>query len=256
MTRQFKDQPQNMSPTERVVFGGLGVGLMYLGIRGFYRRGQSPLGEKGFGLLSVVGSVFLIGALGGKSPFDAALGIRRTKEGGIHVQEGVTIGVDADRLYQFWRRYENLPQFMSHLKSVTQQDARRSHWVAGAPAGLDVSWDAETTEDVPGKRIAWKSVEGSTIPNSGSVEFKPAPGDRGTEVRVELEYAPPGGTLGAGAARLFGEEPSQQVEDDLRRLKRLMEVGFLPTTEGQSSGRKTPLGKATAKLIDDAGGSA
>jgi uncharacterized membrane protein len=84
--------------------------------------------------------------------------------------------------------------------------------------------------------IAWQTVEDSAIRHWGIVRFTPAPGDRGTEVKVELEYEPVAGTLGAAIAQLFGEEPAQQVEEDLRRFKRIMEAGEIPTTEGQPAG--------------------
>ncbi len=230
MTQEYKDKAQNMSPTERVLFGGLGLGLLAF-------AASKPSNKTNLAL-GAVGAVFAAGAALGRSPYNAALNIRRTQQGGIHVRKAITIGVPAEQVYRFWRQYENLPQFMSHLESVTQRDERVSHWVAKAPLGTDVAWDAETTEDIPNRRIAWRSIEGSTIPNEGHVEVRDAPGDRGTEVPVELQYHPPGGTVGAGIARLLGEEPGQQVADDLLRLKRILEIGQVPTAEGQTSGRK------------------
>lgn len=227
--QQFSDTPQNMSGVERVVFGTLGAALLVFGV-----RQRSAFGA-GLGLL---GAVVAGGAALGKSPYNAAIKIRRTQQaGGIHVQKSVTIGRPVEEVYAFWRNFENLPRFMNHLKSVEQQGDGKSHWVANAPAGLKVEWDAQTTQDIPNGLIAWKAVENAQVPNEGKVEFRAAPGDRGTEVRVELQYFPPGGTLGAGIARLFGEEPSQQIQDDLMKLKRLMEVGYEPTTQGQPSGR-------------------
>jgi uncharacterized membrane protein len=114
---------------------------------------------------------------------------------------------------------------MRHLESVSVGADGRSHWVAKAPAGRTVEWDAETTEDVPNERIAWRSLEGADVRNQGSVEFAPAPGGRGTEVRVTLEYDPPFGKLGSKIAMLFREEPGQQVYDDLRHFKQVMETG-------------------------------
>ncbi|HEX5733034.1 MAG TPA: SRPBCC family protein [Blastocatellia bacterium] len=137
----------------------------------------------------------------------------------------VTINHSPDELYRFWRDFENLPRFMSHLESVRITGERRSHWVAKAPAGTTVEWDAEITKDIPGQLIAWRSVEGADVENSGVVRFDPAPGGRGTEVRVELFYDPPGGLLGAGIAKLFGEEPGTQIKGDLYRFKQVMETG-------------------------------
>jgi uncharacterized membrane protein len=126
---------------------------------------------------------------------------------------------------------------MNHLESVTTTGEGRSHWVAKAPAGSTVEWDAEIYNEKENELIAWRSLEGADVDNAGSVRFEPAAGDRGTTVRVTLRYDPPGGALGAAVARLFGENPDQQIDEDLRRFKQVMEVGEVVNTEGQPSGR-------------------
>ena len=156
----------------------------------------------------------------------------------IKVEHAVTINRSAQELYEFWRDFERLPRFMEHLESVTVVDARHSHWVAKGPAGTSVEWDAEIINEIPGELIAWKSVEGSTVPNAGSVHFRETPGGRGTEVKVVLDYEPPGGRAGAIASRVVHEEPDAQVREDLRRFKQLMETGEVTTTDGQPSGRR------------------
>jgi uncharacterized membrane protein len=157
----------------------------------------------------------------------------------IKVEKTVTIDKPADKLYRFWRDFENLPRFMKHLKYVNVIDDKRSHWIASAPIGNSVEWDAEIVREQENSLIAWASVEGADVDNSGFVRFQPAPAGRGTEVKVVLEYNPPGGAItAAAAAKLFGEEPQQQIGDDLRRFKQFMETGEIATTEGQSSGRK------------------
>lgn len=161
-----------------------------------------------------------------------ALGINKE----IKVEKTVTINKPADELYRYWHNFEQLPTFMKHLKSVKVIDNKRSHWVANAPLGANVEWDAEIIEDRENEFISWASVEGADVDNSGFVRFKPAPGDRGTEVKVVIEYAPPGGALTAAVAKLFGEEPEQQIGDELRRFKMLMEAGEIATTEGQPKG--------------------
>lgn len=145
--------------------------------------------------------------------------------GMILTKRAITVGKPIDEVYAFWRDFENFPQFMRHLESVTDIGDGRSHWVAKAPAGREVQWEAELVEDIENERIAWRSVEGSDVHNAGTVEFMPAPGGRGTEVRVELEYDPPFGKLGSKVAMLFREEPGQQVQDDLRHFKQVMELG-------------------------------
>ncbi len=155
----------------------------------------------------------------------AAVDAPPAKDQGVAVRRDITIGRTPEELYRFWRDFENLPRFMEHLESVQVLGDRRSHWKARAPAGSTVEWDAEIVEDRPNELIAWRSVAKADVPNTGSVRFTPAPGDRGTEIRVELRYDPPGGALGALVAKLFGEEPGQQVDGDLRRLKQVMETG-------------------------------
>jgi len=154
----------------------------------------------------------------------------------IRVEKTATINRPASELYAVWRDFTNLPRFMRHLKSVTMLDDRRSHWVANAPLGTDVAWDAEVITDEPDHLIAWTSLPGADIENSGFVRFQPATGGRGTEVKVVMEYNPPGGGLTAALARLFGEEPELQIGDDLSRFKQLMETGEIATNEGQPRG--------------------
>lgn len=137
----------------------------------------------------------------------------------------MTIEREPDQLYRFWHNFQNLPRFMKHLESVQVIDDKRSHWVAKAPAGTTVEWDAEITEDIPNQKISWRSLEGAQVENSGTVLFKPAPKGRGTEVSVSILYKPPAGIFGSKIAKLFGEEPGQQLKDDLYHFKQLMETG-------------------------------
>lgn len=151
----------------------------------------------------------------------------------INVEKTVTIQKSPEELYSYWRNLANLPTFMKHVRSINVIDDKRSHWVANAPAGQTVEWDAEIIQDEPNRLIAWASVENADVDNSGFVRFTPAPGDRGTEVKVVMEYDVPGGMVTAALAKLFGEEPEQQIGDELRRFKMLMEAGEIATTEGQ-----------------------
>ena len=143
----------------------------------------------------------------------------------MKVKKVVTIDRSPDELYTFWHNFENLPRFMRHLEAVQVTGDTRSHWKVKGPADKSVEWDAEITEDIPNELIAWRSLEGADVPNSGTVRFTPATGGRGTWVHVELEYDPPGGKLGALVAKIFGEEPEKQVYDDLRAFKQVMELG-------------------------------
>jgi uncharacterized membrane protein len=149
----------------------------------------------------------------------------RVRRQGIRVHKAITIHRPLEEVYEFWRKLENLPRFMVHLESVRTLDDRRSYWKARAPLGLTVEWTAEIVEERPHELLSWRSVEDSQVPNRGTVRFVRAPGDRGTEVHLDLRYDPPAGAVGATIAKLFGEEPSQQVDGDLRRLKQVLETG-------------------------------
>ena len=142
---------------------------------------------------------------------------------GIHVEESITIDKPVDQVYRFWRNFENLPKFMNHLDTVAMREAGVSHWVACGPAGTKVEWDARIINEIDNKLIGWQSLEGSMVSTAGSVNFRET--DRGTDVRVHLQYNPPAGRLGAAVAWLFGEEPNVQIREDLQRFKHLMETG-------------------------------
>ncbi|BCA56036.1 Cyclase/dehydrase [Nitrospira sp. KM1] len=159
-----------------------------------------------------------------------------TQDGVVQVRVSTAIDRSPADLYRFWRNLENLPLFMSHLKSVKSIGENRSHWTVAGPAGTTVEWDAEIVEDSPDRQITWRTLKNADVDHSGCVRFDEAPAGRGTFVSVEMEYRPPAGTLGAGVAALFGEEPAQTVKDDVRRFKQVMEAGEIITTDGQPSG--------------------
>lgn len=164
--------------------------------------------------------------------------VQDTMNQSIKVEKTVTIQRSPQELYQFWRDFANFPHFMKHVKAITIVDHKRSHWIANAPLGTTVEWDADIINEKENELIAWASAEDADIENSGFVRFTPAPNNRGTEVKVVMEYSPPGGAITATLAKLFGEEPEQQISDDLRRFKMLMEAGEIATNAGQPSGRR------------------
>ena len=225
----------NLTQTERMVSGVAGGGLLAYGLK----RG----GAAGATLAVVGGLLGLRGATGHCQIKDALQtddsgksNLQSWLSGKIQVKKAVTINKSQTELFTFWRNFENLPQFMNHLESVIVVDDKRSHWKAKAPLGATVEWQAEIIEEIPNEKIAWRSLEGADIPNSGAVEFRPT-ANRGTEVVVHLEYEAPAGKVGAFAAKIFGEEPNQQVAEDLRRFKSLFEAGLIMKIEGQPSGR-------------------
>jgi uncharacterized membrane protein len=233
----------NVGKIERgasVIAGTLLVahGLKQMGMK---RKGWAGLG------LAFLGTGFLRRGITGFCYTYQALGIRTAEkpegrnvsvpyELGIRVDEAITINRPVAEVYAFWRNLENLAEFMEHVESVRPAGGNRSHWVAKGPGNRRMEWDAEIIHEEENRMIGWRSLEGSDVPNAGSVHFAEAAGGRGTEVRVELQYDPPGGTLGAYVAKLFGEEPSAQVHNDLQRLKTRLEAGVVPTTAGQPVG--------------------
>jgi uncharacterized membrane protein len=141
----------------------------------------------------------------------------------------VTINRPAEDLYAFWRDFTNLPRFMENIESVTCDDSRRSHWVVKSPTGT-AEWDSQITEDEPGRRISWASLPDASVDNAGTIEFKPAPEGRGTEVRALISFAPPMGGAGRMVAGWMQKDPHIQAKRDLRRLKQIMETGEVATS--------------------------
>lgn len=194
--------------------------------------------------LGLLGAGLLYRGATGQCEAYRSLGINTAKDGStedvareVHVEKSVTISSTPKELFRIWRDFENLPQFMENLESVTKLDETRSHWVANGPGGKKVEWDAEIYNEKENEMIAWRSLPGSDVTNAGSVHFEEAPG-HGTYVKVVLNYNPPGGKAASLLAKLFGKEPGQLIEHNLRRLKQLVETCEIPTTEGQPSGRQ------------------
>ncbi|HWD97761.1 MAG TPA: SRPBCC family protein [Bryobacteraceae bacterium] len=233
----------NVGRAERAASVAIGAALLSYGIR-----------KKGIvgGAAGFLSLAFLRRGITGFCYTYQALGVRTSESGqgrnisvpyelGIRVDQAVTINRPREEVYRFWRNLENLSQFMERIECVrVLEDGKRSHWIVKGPGDRTVQWDAEVINDVENELIGWRSLPGSEVQNAGSVSFRDAAGGRGTEVRVELQYNPPGGAVGALFAKLFGEEPSQQIHSDLKRLKTRLEAGVVPSTEGQPAGASQP----------------
>jgi uncharacterized membrane protein len=236
MDLTVKRADTNLSQTERLasILGGSGL-IAY----GLAKRKPS-----GFGLAALGGALMWRGVTG-HSHLYQAFGINTAERGyekgtgsidgvpyelGVRVDEEMPIHKSPEELYRFWRNLENLPRFMEHLQSVKVVDDRLSHWVARAPAGCSVEWDAEIVNDIENELIGWRSLKGSQVDNGGSVRFERMPNGDGTLLKVSLQYNPPGGFVGARIARLFGEAPERTIANDLRRFKELMENGNITST--------------------------
>jgi uncharacterized membrane protein len=217
--------PQNVGATERVVSAMAGAGLALWGLR---RGGFSGMA----GLAA--GATLAARGFSGYCPWYAANAGSSTNDQRTAEREGwsrasavtrsITIQRPKNEVYREWRDFKNLQNFMRHVERIDVLSPERSHWVVKAPAGMTVEWDSIVTEDRPDELIAWKSAEGADVRNTGRVEFKDAPGG-GTEVKAVLAYEPPGGAIGEALAKLLGEEPSIQAQDDLHRFKNMMENG-------------------------------
>jgi uncharacterized membrane protein len=226
----------NVGNIERVACAVAGSALTVYGLR---RRSIGGLA------LSIAGAALLHRGSTGHCNAYEALGINtsndRDKEvpvaRDVHVEKSIIIDKTPEELYSFWRQFENLPRFMKHLESVRNLGFNRWHWVAKGPAGTNVEWDAEIYNEKPNEMIAWRSLEGADVTNAGSVHFEPAIGERGTQVKVILNYNAPAGKISALLAKLFGREPGQMIDEDLRRLKQVLETGEIATVEGQPSER-------------------
>lgn len=228
----------NVGDSERL------LSLLGGGALGVYGLSRGSLGGLGLAALGgaliyrgMTGHCNLYGALGlsTSGPHGPATSVPAGH--GVKVEESVTINRPVEDVYRFWRNFENLSRFMHYLDSVKDLGNGRSHWVARAPLGMSIEWDAEVINDKPNDMIAWRSLEGSEVETAGSVHFRNLSFGRGTEARVSLKYNPPAGKAGAAVAKLFGRSPQAEIREDLRNLKRILETGERPDITGQPMGR-------------------
>jgi len=187
---------------------------------------------------AATGNCMLYQALGVSTSDSTAKNTAVTAGHGTRVEHAITVNKPAAEVYRFWRDLENLPRFMTHLLDVDTTTDGRSHWIAKGPLGLKVEWDAEIVTDTPNRTIAWRSLDGADVDTAGSVHFTELSNGRGTEVRIELKYDPPGGKFGTAIAKLVGHSPEVQIRADLRHFKQIMEAGEIPTTQGQPHGKR------------------
>ena len=229
----FLHPPVNVGHSERIGSGVAGGILALLGLR---RGGLSGVAMAAFGAglieRAYTGFCPLYKKLHISTNHSAAPQPEDFFRDGVHIAHAYTINRPAQELFDFWRNLENLPKFMTHLKEVRVLDNTHSHWKAIGLAGYTVEWDAEIINEDSPRIISWRSLAGADVDSTGSVRFVDV-GERGTEVKVVMNYIPPAGRFGAVIAKLFGQDPGQQIHEDLRHFKQLMEAGEIPTTENQ-----------------------
>jgi len=215
----------NVCDSERLLSVGVGSGLAVYGLTRGSLAGLATAAIGGcIAYRGVTGHCELYHALGINTA-ESRGPLNSVRQGhGCRVEKTIVIDRSADELYWQWRRLDNLPKFMKHLESVTEA-GDRSHWKVKTPLGLCVEWDAELISDRPGEVISWRSLDGSMVDTAGSVHFRPIGDGRSTEVRVNLKYEPPAGSVGAAAARWLGETPEEQIAEDLESFKQFAEGG-------------------------------
>ena len=168
----------------------------------------------------------------------------RHHSSGVHMQAAFTINKPVNEVYRYWRDLQDLPRFMRHLESVRKLDDRRSEWTMRGPMGSSFTWQAEIVDEAENRYIVWRSMPGSVVESSSSLEFREAPGGRGTELVAAMHYNRIGNYIGRGLAEVLGTVPERVLREELRRFKQFVEAGEIPTTEGQTSGRRSLLESA------------
>lgn len=209
--------------------GGADRALALLGgalaLFGVARRGALGLAAQ------TIGSGMVWKELRGSRAPEAPAGRERRRT--VDIQKTLFIDAPVERVYEFWTDYENFPLFMSNVREVRDLGGGRSHWVVRGPGGVPIEWDAVLTEQLPGEVLAWRSRPGSMLENAGVVRFRPE-GD-GTRVDLRLCYNPPVGGAGQAVAELLGADPRAKLNEDLGRLKSLLEGANRSEGHGRES---------------------
>lgn len=206
----------NWSPTMRLI-ATLGGGA--LAIYGLKRRGLlgSALGSLGVGVVTRALTNLEASRLAGING----------RSRGFEVEKTINVSAPVDEVFTYWSHVENFPEFMSHVREVREIGDGLYHWSVSGPAGVSVHWDAQITELDSNKLLAWKSLPGSTVEQTGVTRFSENP-DGSTRIDVRMSYKPPAGVLGHAIAELFGVDPKHEMDDDLMRMKSFIETGRHP----------------------------
>ncbi|NHZ43657.1 SRPBCC family protein [Massilia aquatica] len=224
--RSFTMQsPWRPAPRNAAMPGGGTPGLAGMLI------GRMPLAM----IVGVAGAALLL-----RSMRNGALpGLSRQQErsGMVDIEKTISIDAAPERVYELWTSYDNFPRFMANVLEVRDLGNRRSHWVVKGPAGSEFSFDAVLTEQVRPHRLAWRSEPGAQVEQTGSVRLEPSRG--GTLATVSLSYRPPAGAVGQAVATLFGGDPERELEEDLGRMKILLEGTPMPRAGDQPG--QTPM---------------
>jgi uncharacterized membrane protein len=221
----------NVGDTERL--GSVAAGAALLGLA--LIRGRSLTG---IGMALLGGDLIYRGFTGHCAVYEA-MGVDRAplEDGVPEVSRSITIGKPPDELYRAWRNPDTLAKVMSHVADLVENDGGRQRWRLVVPGLSRLEWESRIIEERDGSLVRWASTPASPIRNEGSVEFRPAPGDRGTEVKLHVRFDPPGGSLGRAAARALAMLPKMAAEKALRGFKSLVETGEIPTLKHNPTAR-------------------
>ncbi|MBY9062622.1 SRPBCC family protein [Sphingomonas yunnanensis] len=149
---------------------------------------------------------------------------------------GVTIGRPAEELRTLWLQPDTQSRIWAHFANVTASGDGAADWVAHGPAGGEYRWQTQTDASAA-DALRWTSLDGADVANAGSLRFRPAPGDRGTELHLDIRFDPPGGIVGEAAVKLFRIVPREIVLTALYRFRALALTGEIPTTDHQPAAR-------------------
>lgn len=200
-----------------------------------------------YGLTRRSAGGFAMAATGGLLAYFGATTDNLPKE--IESRNSILVNCSREEAYRFWHDANQLPLFMRHLDTFSKLGQRQYRWTVLGPAGTRITWDTEMTTEREPELIAWCSLPDNPVNVEGSVEFRNAPANRGTVVDFRMHYGPLSGATGRAIAKIFGQYPDFILEQDLRRFKALVETGEIPTTEGQSHGRRSAV-VALARVAD------
>ncbi|MEJ7738579.1 MAG: SRPBCC family protein [Chitinophagaceae bacterium] len=212
----------NVSNNERIVSAALGAFFFTRGLR------------RGSILQTLIGGYLVYRGASGYCPaYKAAERSTYTdKPESVNIKTTIIVNKPRKEVYEFWRKLENLPLFMKHLKSVREIDDRKSHWEANVPGNVTtINWDAEIVKEEEGNLISWRSLPGATVENAGKVDFQDALGHEGTELRVVITYRPPAGHIGSGLAWLINPVFKNMIKKDILNFKEYIETGYLAPVE-------------------------
>jgi uncharacterized membrane protein len=208
--------PADQLSTPRGMRGATLAGASVLGLGGLLAP-RSPVGMA----MGLAGLALLVRA-SGRHPARALLAAaRHTKP--VALEKTVHIDAAPEQVFDLFAKVDNFPRFMANVLEVRDLGGHRSHWVVKGPAGTHFAWNAVLTEFKRPHKLAWESEAGAQVEQSGVIRFEPV--HDGTRVTVRMSYRPPAGAVGHALASLLGRDPGRQMDDDLARMKALVERG-------------------------------